>query len=166
MTMKEPQTKAELLQYVHDGRVDFLNLINQIPKNRLLERGVESDWSIKDILAHITAWEVKMSEAFAEIQASGVPHSWPETDADVDALNAEFYAANKDKPLTLVLSEFEDAFPQAVAATEAFSEEDLFDQDRYAWRKERPLWWMVAGNTYGHYGDHVPNIQAWLGSGQ
>lgn len=164
MTMKEPQTKAELLQYVHDGRVDFLNLINQIPKNRLLEKGVESDWSIKDILAHITAWEVKMSEAFAEIQAGGAPHSWPETDADVDALNAEFYAGNKDKPLAQVLSEFEDAFPQAVAATEALSEEDLFDPDRFAWRKERPLWWMVAGNTYGHYGDHVPNIQAWLGS--
>jgi len=162
MDRKEPTSKAELLQMAADGRAQLITLINRIPEKRMLETGVESDWSIKDILAHISAWEMKMSAAFSEIQTSDNPPDWPTTDEAVDALNADFYATNQDKPLSQVLAEFQASYPQALAAAQALSEHDLFAPDRFAWREGRPLWWIVAGNTFGHYRDHIPNIEAWL----
>lgn len=164
--MKEPTAKAELLQFVRNGRVQLTTLISQIPADRMLETGIESDWSIKDILAHIAAWETKMSQVFAEIRTNEAPSDWPTTDEAVNALNAHFYETNRDKSLAQVMSDFEAAYPKALAAAEAMSEADLFDPHRYEWRQGRPLWWMVAGNTYGHYEDHIPNIRAWLGRDQ
>ena len=162
MEMKTPQSKEELLQWVHDGRAELVNLVNQIPENRMLDQGVESDWSMKDVLAHIAAWETKLSQVFADVQASDVQPDWPTTDAAVDALNAQFHADNQTKSLAVVMSEFETSHAQALAATEAMPAADLFEADRFLWREGRPLWWMVAGNTYGHYGDHIPAIQTWL----
>ena len=162
MDQKEPKTKAELLQFVQDGRIQLTTLIDQIPEKRMLEKGVETDWSIKDILAHITAWEAKMCAVFAEIQVSDAPPDWPATNEAVDELNASFYADNQNKRLAQVLVEFAASYPEAVAATEAMSEDNLFNPDRFAWRAERPLWYIVAGNTFGHYWDHIPNIEAWM----
>jgi hypothetical protein len=131
----------------------------------MLEIGVESDLSMKDILAHITAWELKISQVFSEIQANDDPPDWPTTNEAVDALNANFYESNRDKPLAQVLAGFEDSYRQALAATRAMPEANLFDPDRFEWRQGRPLWWVVAGNTFGHYEDHIPNIKAWLAEG-
>lgn len=162
MEKKNPENKTELLQFVEDGRHDFIDLINSIPKERLEEKGVETNWSVKDILAHITAWETKMSNAFTEILHSDEPPDWPTTLQAVDQLNANFYDENKDKPLTQVLVEFEESYPKAITAIKALSEDDLFDPDRFYWRQGRALWETAAGNTFGHYMDHIPNIQAWL----
>jgi len=160
--MQEPKSKKELLEMVTDGRSQFTSLINKIPEDRMLEKGVESDWSIKDILAHISSWEVKMSQAFSELQKSNDPPDWPTTDEAVHALNADFYTANQNKSLKQVLSAYETSYEQALAVTKAMPESDLFDLDRFDWRQGRPLWWMVAGNTFGHYEDHIPNSEAWL----
>ncbi len=160
--MKEPATKAELLQMVENGRTQLNALISQIDEAKMLEPGVEENGSIKDILAHMTAWEVKMSEVFVEVTNGRAPTNWPTTDEAVDHLNADFYAANRDKPLAQVMSEFEASYLQVVTAVQALSEDELFDPNRFEWREGRPLWYMVAGNTFGHYGDHLPNIEGWL----
>ena len=162
MEKKEPKNKEELLQFVEDGRIELVALINSIPKERLEEKGVETNWSVKDILAHMTAWETKMSNAFGEVLISDDPPDWPITHQAVDELNAKFYEENKDKSLSQVLAEFEASYPKAVAAINALSEDDLFNPDRFYWRQGLPLWGTAAGNTFGHYADHVPNIQEWL----
>lgn len=162
MEQKNPESKAELLQFVQDGRHQFEAVLNQVPQDRMEEKGVETNWSVKDILAHITAWETKMTQVLGDMQTSDKMPDWPVGDEGVDDLNAAFYEANKNKPMAQVLAEFEASYPRAFAATKAMSETDLFDPDRFAWRKGRPLWWMVAGNTFGHYWDHIPNIEAWL----
>ena len=41
-------------------------------------------------------------------------------------------------------------------------EDELFDPDRFEWRKGRPLLWMIGGNTFGHYQEHIDWINEWL----
>jgi hypothetical protein len=41
-------------------------------------------------------------------------------------------------------------------------DEDLFDPNRFAWRRGSPLWDLVAGDTYEHYNEHMQSIQQWL----
>ena len=160
--MEEITTKTELLRRVVEGRAALEALLEPIPAEQMLVSGVEADWSLKDILAHIAAWEDKMTAVFAAVQSSDATPDWPTTDAAVDQLNADFYAANRDKPLDQVQQEFAAAYPQAYAAVRAMPEADLFDSERYPWREGRPLWYLVGGNTFWHYEEHIPNIKAWL----
>ena len=46
------------------------------------------------------------------------------------------------------------------------SEADLFDPDRFAWRQGSPFINAVAGNTYGHYEEHIGLIRGWLDNGK
>jgi hypothetical protein len=45
---------------------------------------------------------------------------------------------------------------------QSLSEEDLIDPLRFAWMEGSPLFYLVAGNTYGHYQEHIDPIQQWL----
>lgn len=160
--MEEPTTKAELLQMMVNGRAALTALIEPIPLERMLESGVEATWSVKDILAHLTSWEVKMCAVLAGRQSELPPANWPTTADAVDAINADFTMANGAKSLIQVLQEFETAIHQALAAVEAMSEADLFDAARFEWQEGRPLWYLVADNTFAHYEEHIPSIEGWL----
>ena len=84
--MKEPTNKAELLQMMADGRIALTTLIAQIPQERMLEPDVEAVWSIKDILAHLTSWELEMCQVIVMAQAGQPPVNWPTTDEEVDEI--------------------------------------------------------------------------------
>ena len=77
-------------------------------------------------------------------------------------MNQETYLQNLDKPLSAVLEGFHQSFPIALAMVEGISESDLIDPDRYAWRDGRPLWFIVAANTFWHYDEHESEIRGWI----
>jgi hypothetical protein len=77
--------------------------------------------------------------------------------------NAAVYAQNRDRSLPDVLTEAQQVYAQLLAGLEALDDEDLND----AWRfKQMPAewipWQLIAGNSYGHYEEHIPSICAWL----
>ncbi len=51
---------------------------------------------------------------------------------------------------------------QMIEAVQAASDENLFDPHRFAWLEGTALWQVVAGNTYEHITEHMPDIQKWL----
>jgi len=42
------------------------------------------------------------------------------------------------------------------------SEADIFDENRFAWRNGSALGNVIAGNTFGHYEEHLGWIRAGL----
>jgi len=38
----------------------------------------------------------------------------------------------------------------------------IFEADRFPWRADHALWEGIAYNTFAHYDEHGPMIQAWL----
>ncbi len=125
---------------------------------QFLEPNVEEAWSLKDILAHVVSWESWMCENLATaVSTNSIPNN-PQTEAEVDSMNAQFTAENEAKPLAQVLAEFAENEAKIEAAITAVPEEALLDKDYYEWRNGRPLSWLVAGNTFGHYSDHVEPI--------
>lgn len=128
--------------------------------------GVLDDWSVKDLLAHITAWE----ERLLEWTAASLRGETPERPApgmtwdDLDRLNAQTYQANKDRPLADVRADYQACFERVCAALEKLDPADLFDPARFPWRAGEPLWHMVAANTWWHYREHREALQAWLKS--
>ena len=128
------------------------------PEQMLLP-GVDGEWSVKDVLAHISAWERRMLswiDSHLRGESPDVPLPW-----DVERMNAEAYAQVKDKPLAEVLEEFHQSYRDALALAKSLSEEQLKTIYTNTWPMA-PLWLGVAANTNWHYKEHRESIEAWL----
>ncbi len=133
-------------------------MITGLDEARLTEPAMANGWSVKDVLAHITAWEAELIRALVQIAGGQKPRL--SAGPDYDKMNAEIYAEQKDRPLDLVLGDFRTILPQILRRLEPFTDGDLNNQNRYPWRKGRPLLNLVAETTYIHYGEHYPDLAA------
>jgi hypothetical protein len=155
--------KATLLDKIRTRQAEFEALLATLNASQLTTPGVNGDWSIKDILAHLVSWQ-KRTLAYLDAAArQGKPDiEGISSDAEMDNLNARFYAGNKSRPLADVMTDFKNTYAQVVAAVEALSADDLIEPNRFTWLNGDPLWEQVAGNTYEHIDEHIGSIQAWL----
>jgi hypothetical protein len=80
-----------------------------------------------------------------------------------DEHNVLIYEQNRDRPLEEVLSEAERVHDQLSVAMASLSEDELSDPSHF---RDMPSEWMpwqvIAGNTYEHYHQHIPDIRKWL----
>lgn len=159
----EQLTKAELLDAIRAGRKQLEAALAQLNESQMTQPGVESNWSVKDVLAHIVAWEQRMVLWVGQALRGEVP-AIPATWDEVHRLNEQSYWENRDRPLSEVLAEFQRSYPEALAVVEAAPEEDLMNPERFGWREGVPLARVVAANTWWHYAEHIESIQAWLGN--
>lgn len=157
----EPISKAELLNAIRVERQKLEQTLARLDQAQMTEPRVEGEWSVKDILAHLVAWEGRMVRWLGEAHRGQVPQI-PATWDDVHQLNAQSYREQRDRSLEDVLLDFHRSYREALETVEAFPEGDLVDPDRFVWRKGQPLWVMVAANTSWHYKEHTESIRTWL----
>jgi hypothetical protein len=162
--MADPTTKAELLEEISSSYNTFEKLLSSFTNTQLLTPGVNGTWSIKDNIAHLAAWHqrvlVFLQGAVHKSAADQLPDAIEE--AGLNQANEQFYQVNKDRPLNEVLQAFRTSYIEVVGAVQALSQEELFEANRFVWMKGAPLWYTIAGNTFGHYQEHTEIIQAWL----
>lgn len=116
-------------------------------------------WTRKDVLAHIAWWSDHSARVAEGLLAGREPYdrSGP---FDLDAHNARVLAEGRTRSLADVRAAEADAFRRVAAAIEAASEADLFDAGRFDWLKGETLAETVAGDTSGHWPEHVPHLAA------
>jgi hypothetical protein len=154
--MGEVRSQAAVLNAVQGSRTALEGLLASLSDEQMTQDGVMEQWSLKDVLAHITGWEQwmlrvihKESEALAELakMRSG------DLGRIVDAMNAATHAANRQRPLCDVQAAFQASFREVVAQLAAVADAD--------WAHLYPV---VAANTFEHYDEHAQGVQAWLDS--
>ncbi|HEX4204626.1 MAG TPA: DinB family protein [Ktedonobacteraceae bacterium] len=162
--MSTPTNKAELLEMMEHSYTAFEALLAPLSEAQLTESGVSGDWSLKDILAHLATWQGRAAQIFEAAQHNQQPQLTPsiKTDEEIDQFNNTTFAANRSRPLAEVKQDFHASYQQLLAATEALGEGDLFDPGRFAWMEGNALWTTAEGDTFGHYNEHKPAIEAWL----
>lgn len=159
-------TKAKIMNLIQSERESLERVLAGLSEEQMTQPGVESSWSVKDIMAHITDWEQRMVGWIEDSLRGEVPQrpapgmTWD----DLDRLNEQIYLLNRDRDLRDVLADFHRSYEGALVTVEALTEEDLIDPQRFAWREGTPLWHMVAGNTWEHYQEHREPIEKWLKS--
>jgi uncharacterized protein (TIGR03083 family) len=151
-------TKAEFLDRLRSGRAEWDALIAQIDKARMTEPGVVGDWSVKDIIAHVT-WSEREMVGMLQARALVGSDLWNQPQDD---RNAAVFRQNRDRPLPDVLAEARAVGQQLTELVEGLSDDELNDASHFA---DMPLDWLpwriIAGNTYGHYPEHAEAIRAW-----
>lgn len=158
-------SKAQLLDDLRNEQAGWDALLADIGEDHMTQPGAAGDWSIKDIVAHLTGWRRRTVARFqaARRHEPEPPTDWPadlDDDDEVDKINAWIEDANRDRPLAAVLSDARTVNEQLLAAVEAMPEADLHDPSRFPWWEG--LEWNGAG-LWGHFHEeHEPDMRAWL----
>ncbi|SRR5258708_2982314 len=162
--MADPTNKTELLETVQSSYAAFEALLAPLSETQLTAPGVNGDWSIKDVLVHITTWQGRMSERLEGLARNEAVEPEPviNNEEEMNAFNDATFAANRSRPLAEVLADFRASVQRLQTSVMLVNESDLFDPGRFARLEGEPLWKNVGGNSFWHYEEHAPMIEAWL----
>lgn len=158
-------SKAQLLTDLDAEQAGWEALLAEIGAEHMEQPGVAGEWSIKDIVAHMTGWRRRTVGRFqaALRHEPPPPPPWPaelQTDDDTDQINAWIYAAARDQPLADVLRDSRAVYDQLVATFVAFPEADLHDPANFPWL-EGETW--NGAVLFGHFHEeHEADMRAWL----
>lgn len=161
--MARQTSKDELLKDITAEHRRLEKNLSSLSAEDMLQPGVTGAWSVKDILAHLTAWE----KLFLGWYSAGVQGSAPgilPVGMDrkvIDALNQQIYEKNRERSLEDVFTEFRATYQEIVTAIEAIPEEDMFAHGRFAWTGKLTLADYIAGNTCSHYAWAKSQIRKW-----
>lgn len=164
--------KIYFLDKLQRERDKFELLLNRVGFTRTMTiKGVSGNWSIKDIIAHIWAYEQYISDRLNEIKHGEIYHPCKKFNAldafidefgypdfgspllDDDESNAWIYEKYKNVALDEIVAQENQAFVSIVSTLESLPEHLI---------KEHNLFERVADNTYHHYHEHIKTIKAWL----
>lgn len=154
--------KSELLEALEKGREEFLDLLENLSEQELQQPNVVGDWSIKDILVHLSRWEAELVKLLYQAHQGTPPTTQHFSAPDVDAVNARWYSESRQRSLERALEDFHAVRTQTLRRVEAFSDQDLNDVRRYPWLDGKPLWEWIEGDSFGHEAEHGEQIRVWL----
>ncbi len=157
--MNAPMKKALFLETLRTKRAEWEALLAEVGEARMTQPGFAGDWTLQDVIAHVTWGEREM---VGVLQARALVGSdlWGVSQTE---RNAAVYAQNRDRALPEVLAEAVQVHAQLVEELEKLSDEDLNDARRFQQMPAQWLpWQVIASNSYGHYDEHSPSIRAWL----
>jgi hypothetical protein len=157
--MQQPPTVQELIDLVKQERTTWEAVLEQINEQMMTQPGVSGEWSLKDVIAHITWHE---NEMVGMINAHALEGSdlW---NLITDERNAIIHEENRDKSLAEVLDESKQVYLLLMDLLPTMSDDDLTNPENFTgmppdWQP----WTIIADNTYEHYQHHIADIKRWL----
>lgn len=160
-----PRTKAGLIERMATARAALEAHLRALTAEQMTTPGPDG-WSVKDHLAHLTAWEQTLPPLLrgeSRAAALGVSEQVFRS-GDEDAINAAIYERAKDLPLDEVLDRFRRSRAEVLALVERMDQEDLerpfsHYQPNDAPFNATPIAAWIIGNTFGHDEDHLRWIE-------
>jgi|DewCreStandDraft_4_1066084.scaffolds.fasta_scaffold167176_2 hypothetical protein len=154
-------TQDEILDALEDQREKFLEAIDGLNEDQLTEPGVVGEWSVKDIMFHLTMWEAELVKLLWQAAQGAQPTTVHFGKTPVDELNAAWSALSRTRSLDQVIDDFAGVRKQTSRRVSAFKDQDLKDAQRFPWLKGHPLWEWIAEDSFKHEAEHTAQILAW-----
>lgn len=120
--------------------------------SQLTEPGVTGDWSVKDILAHVTTWEGEALKHLPLIIAGGRPPRYVRY-GGIDAFNAKTTEEKRGLSLLEVLRQLDDTHGRLIDFVQRTPEAQFTRDTRFRRR--------LRLDTYSHYPKHAVAIREW-----
>jgi uncharacterized protein (TIGR03083 family) len=116
-------------------------------------------WTVKDHMVHLAVWEDGLKSLVdGGTQREGMNIDEATWEQDVDAINDVIYQRYRDLPLDEAKAKSQVSHETLVAKLYALTDEDLMRQTSAD--STTPLIGKIAGNTFGHYAEQMPWMQA------
>lgn len=150
-TTRDPA--ARLLATLDAAWADFHASYAGLSDDELLEPGVSGDWSIRDIMAHVSWWEEEALKHLPVILAGGRPPRYSDLYGGIDAFNARMAEEWRGLSLAEVRHRLAETHDRLVAYLQQVPPDHLKSGTRFRRR--------LRLDTYGHYPLHTQAIREW-----
>ena len=151
MTSHEDKVR-KLLKKLDAAWTAFQESYAGLPDSRLMEPGVMGDWSVKDLLAHVTTWEEEALKHLPLIIEGGRPPRYV-TYGGIDAFNAQMTEQKRGLSLSDVRRQLDETHRRLIDFIRSAPEDQLAGETRFRRR--------LRLDTYSHYPKHAEAIRDW-----
>jgi hypothetical protein len=145
--------KQQLLSKIDTAWSAFQESYAGLSDAQLTQPGVTGDWSVKDILAHVTAWEEEALKHLPHILEGKRPPRYSVLYGGIDAFNALKTEENRRRSLAEVMTRLDDVHRQLIAYIQSAPESEIAQETRFRRR--------IRLDTYSHYPIHTRGICEW-----
>lgn len=148
--------QSQLIELIEREHQTLMEAVANVPARARTQAGVtDGGWSVKDLLAHLTAWE----QMFLGWYRAGVKGETPETPApgltwsaaNLNKLNDRIYKHGKRLSLAEVQRQFDASYAETLAQVKRMTNDELDTPLYYAWTGKGLLSGSVTANTWRHY---------------
>lgn len=145
--------RKKLLNQLNQAWEAFQESYAGLSETELTQSMVTDEWSVKDIVAHITTWEAEALKHLPLILNGGRPPRYSVKYGGIDTFNAGMTEQKRALPLSAILKEFEETHQRLIDYICNAPEEQLTKETRFRRR--------LRLDTYSHYPKHTRAILRW-----
>ncbi|MCD4686826.1 MAG: ClbS/DfsB family four-helix bundle protein [Anaerolineae bacterium] len=151
--MPRPTSKTQLLAQTRDTYDALQAELDKLSPAQMDDTGIVGDWSVKDVLAHLTTWLEMCLDWYQTGKGGDTPVTPSEhyTWREIPALNQHIYEMHHARPLDDVIREFHAAHEHMLVAIAQMTDKELFTPKVYAWTKSTTLGSYITSATCSHY---------------
>jgi hypothetical protein len=160
--------KEHILMAMKEQFKEWEALLAELSEEQITASHFDLDWSIKDIVAHLWAWQqisVARVEAGAFNREPEFPKwiigSNPNWEANADKTNALTYKNNHNKLWKEIHQNWKDGYSRLLDAAHKIPEPNLLATGLYPWLGEYSLALILIA-SYDHHQEHFDKLTKWL----
>jgi uncharacterized damage-inducible protein DinB len=153
----------QLLDEITGNRAELLAAITGLDEETLDRKGVVGEWSIKNVLAHLTGWEAWLIDVMPEALASGVtPERAQRALREMDAWNAEQVTEREEYTPDEQLTELERTRDELIARLRTL-DDAVLEQEQAWFGRPHPVAEYIRICTSHHDDEHREALSAATG---
>ncbi len=133
--------------------MDFEESHAGLSEAQIMIPGVSKQWSVRDVIAHVSWWEEEALKHLPDIRQGRRPPRYSVTYGGIDAFNALLTEKWRRLSLPEVLREHADVHRRLRDYVRSVPDEMFVRETRFRRR--------LRLDTYGHYPKHAKSIRAW-----
>lgn len=141
--------KTELLERLRESHKKLTDALEGLTEEQATRKGLNPQWSIKDALAHIAAWEIEGARIVNEIERG----TWKPQKIDkemIDGFNAQAVESRREHSMPQVREEFDAAHSEIERIIETLPDE--LDESS-------PTYKYLEAVTFKHLTHHAAQIE-------
>jgi len=144
--------KQQLLKRLEKAWAAIVESYAGLSDSQLMEPDVTSNWSVKDILAHVTTWEEEALKYLPLIITGGRPPRYIQY-GGIDAFNAQMTEQKRGLALFEVMTQLDETHRRLIDYIRSVPEEQITRETRFRHR--------LRLDTYSHDPMHARAIREW-----
>ncbi len=162
-------SKRELLRMLREEFDRWEKLLAGLSEEQIVARTLPSDLSIKDVIAHLEAWQQLSSARLEAALNNRVPDFHldpkgldPDAEENLERINAWIHETNLNRPWAEVHQSWQEGLVRFLELGEAIPERDLMEVGKYPWLGELGLYEVLKGCFEHYHEEHYEPLAEWM----
>jgi hypothetical protein len=145
--------REQLFARIHKHFKAFKDSLNDMPDKRWQSRGVMGDWTLKDVVCHVTTWEEEALKALPLLMQGKRPPRYADAYGGLDDFNELRRREKADTGMAAAQLEMDSTHRELLAFLEGVDDSWLVS--------ETPFRRRLRLDTYSHYQEHTKAVWEW-----